>query len=370
MSDPARILYEIHPHTLGGTEHFLARFLPLLDRKSYQPVIIAQHRGAPLQLIRSLGFETAAFRDYFSPSGIQRIADFIRKSDIQLVQSNYYAANLAMAANLAGVPHIWRLGGHVEVGSGVRTARQTRWALNIIRMLSKVIICNSKYVRSQFLGRSNKPPVQVIQNGIPVNAHTKSANGKTPFVIGMVAHFTPQKRHIDFIRAARIVLRERQDVSFVMFGQSYAQTASRNYAKRVAQWAEPLQRRGRMRISSSVSANSNQVAELDLTVLPSIGESFSNAILESMAAGVPVIAARSGGHPELIQHQRTGLLARPEDPEDLAAAILYLLNRPKLIHQMSEASVQRVRRVFSMQKCVSQYEQVYRSTIEKGVTRG
>jgi glycosyltransferase involved in cell wall biosynthesis len=360
MSKLIRVLYEIHPHTLGGTERFLSRLLPELDRRRFEPVVVSQNRGLPLRAMKALGFQTRAIPDYFKLSGIQRLANFIIRHEISLVQSNYYSSNLAMAANLASVPHIWRLGGHVDVGSGVRTGRESAWALDLIRLMSKVIICNSRFVRSQFTWQRGSPQIKVIPNGILIPTVVKH-QGQTdrPFSVGMIAHFTPQKRHVDFIRAAERISRLREDVSFTILGTAYKDSESRTYSRQVAVWGRDLQRRGKLTISDFVRAEGSVYEKFDCVVLPSVRESFSNAILESMAAGVPVVAARSGGHPELVEHGETGLLVSPGQPEALVQAILRLLNDRKALTRMGRAARKRARACFSLAKCARSYESVY-----------
>ncbi len=70
MTKPVRVIFEIHPHTLGGTERFLLRFLERLDRRLYEPLVVSRKMGRPLQLVRSMGVRTEVFDDYFKPSGI------------------------------------------------------------------------------------------------------------------------------------------------------------------------------------------------------------------------------------------------------------------------------------------------------------
>jgi glycosyltransferase involved in cell wall biosynthesis len=363
MTRPIRILYDIHPHTLGGTERFLARFVEHLDETRFEPVVISQKKGPPYQLLRSTGIRTEVVADYAKPGGLRRLAEFIRLRRIGLVQSNYYSSYLAMAANLAGVPHIWRLGGHVSVGGGVRTRRDAQLALHMIRLLSRAIICNSNYVRSQFPRRAVAPPIQVIQNGIPTPSRASRVKSNGQLRIGMVAHLIPQKRHLDFINAAEIVSRSREDVSFAIFGTPYADPASRSYANRVRGRAGGLRQQGRLSISEYVSRGNSLPRAFDVLVLPSLRESFSNAILEAMADGIPVIAARSGGHPELVDHRKTGLLVPPMQPEALARAIMSLIKNPKLMAQMGEAARERARTRFPIGDCVRRYEAIYESVI-------
>jgi len=105
----------------------------------------------------------------------------------------------------------------------------------------------------------------------------------------------------------------------------------------------------------------NAARDFDVLVLPSIGESLSNAILEAMAAGVPVIAARSGGNAELVRHRVTGLLVPPQQPQALARAVLALLDDSPTRIAMGDAARADARDRFSIRTCVEKYEAVYRS---------
>jgi glycosyltransferase involved in cell wall biosynthesis len=364
MTKPVSVLYEIHPHILGGTERFLARFFERLDRERYEPVVISPKNGKPLHLVRSAGVRAEVMEDYFRLIGIRRLAAFIRRNNIGLAQSNYYSSHLAMASSIAGVPHIWRLGGHLDFGGVARTRRDTRSALEIIRLLSSAIICNSNYVRSQFRGQGlGAPRIQVIPNGISVPTVAPQKKWGGDFRVGMVAHFALQKRHTDFIHAAEIVCESRDDVSFAILGSRYADSASRAYAAQVQRRAGSLQRKGKLSISEYVNSGDGVPGGLDIVVLPSVCESFSNSILEAMALGIPVIAARSGGNSELVEHRKTGLLIPPMRPEAIAQAILLMVKEPKLIGRMGRAARQRVKTHFRMDECVRSYEAVYSRVI-------
>jgi glycosyltransferase involved in cell wall biosynthesis len=363
MTKRLRILYDIHPHTLGGTERFLARFFESLDGTRFEPVVVSQKKGAPYRLLRSGGVRAEIVADYAKPGGVLRLAEFIRLRRIGLVQSNYYSSYLAMAANLAGVPHVWRLGGHVDVGGGVRSGRDAQLALNMIRLLSSVIVCNSKYVRGQFPRGVSAPPIRVIWNGIRIPPRASRGRRSKHLRVGMVAHFIPQKRHMDFIDAAEIIARGREDVSFEIVGAPYADPASFRYADWVRRRAGSLRRQGRLSISEYVGLADSPLRGFDVLVLPSVRESFSNAILEAMAGGIPVIAARSGGNPELVEHRKTGLLVPPMQPEALARAIMTLVKTPERIVQMGEAARKRARALFPMSDCVRNYEEVYEGAL-------
>jgi glycosyltransferase involved in cell wall biosynthesis len=100
---------------------------------------------------------------------------------------------------------------------------------------------------------------------------------------------------------------------------------------------------------------------MDLSVLCSLREGFSNVIIESMAAGKPVIATRVGGNPEAVLDGATGFLFQPDDVETLAEKIIQLSEDGSLRQRMSAAARSRAEDVFSMARMVESYEDLYRS---------
>jgi sugar transferase (PEP-CTERM/EpsH1 system associated) len=101
------------------------------------------------------------------------------------------------------------------------------------------------------------------------------------------------------------------------------------------------------------------LACMDVFVLPSLGEGISNTVLEAMATGLPVIATRVGGNPELIQDGITGLLVPVADVPALGAAIVALVDDPARCDQMGRAAVQRLTTDFEWERAVSSYLKVY-----------
>ncbi len=97
----------------------------------------------------------------------------------------------------------------------------------------------------------------------------------------------------------------------------------------------------------------------DLFVLPSLYEGLSNALLEAMACGVPVIATDVGGNPEVIEHGRTGLLVPPGDAVELATALRYLLEDDDLRALLGGMARTHVRRHYSAEAATRCYEERY-----------
>lgn len=105
------------------------------------------------------------------------------------------------------------------------------------------------------------------------------------------------------------------------------------------------------------------LALLDVFVLPSLWEGLPIALLEAMAAGLPVVATRVGGVPEVVEDGVTGLLVPPRDPDALAEAITRLLRDPDLRCKMGQAGRERVESEFSVEKMVRKTETLYEEVL-------
>jgi sugar transferase (PEP-CTERM/EpsH1 system associated) len=101
------------------------------------------------------------------------------------------------------------------------------------------------------------------------------------------------------------------------------------------------------------------LAGFDLFVLPSIAEGVSNTILEAMATGLPVLATRVGGNPELVEDRTTGRLVPAADSAALAAAMLDYLHDPETGRSHGAAGRARVERQFSLERMVADYDKLY-----------
>jgi glycosyltransferase involved in cell wall biosynthesis len=103
----------------------------------------------------------------------------------------------------------------------------------------------------------------------------------------------------------------------------------------------------------------NLMAVSDLVVLPSRAEAFGLVVAEALYLGVPVVASRVGGIPEIVEHEVDGLLVPPGDRDALAAALLRVLEDGPLRRRLAGAGRERVSRRFAFETMVREYERVY-----------
>jgi len=109
--------------------------------------------------------------------------------------------------------------------------------------------------------------------------------------------------------------------------------------------------------------------QADLFVLPSRSESFPNALLEAMAAGLPAVASAVGGVLELVDHGRTGLLVPPGDAGALAGALSRLLTEPALSRAIGRAARAHVEVTYSFERMVAGFESLYQVQLDRHIAR-
>jgi L-malate glycosyltransferase len=171
-------------------------------------------------------------------------------------------------------------------------------------------------------------------------------------IIGNVAALVPHKGQRHLIDAASIVVRQVPDARFVIAGEGELHGA-----------LERQIRDRRLEKHVILLGFRPDVLSLhkvfDVFVMSSVTEGLGTSLLDAMACGKPVVATRAGGIPEVVEDGLTGLLVPTRDPEEMAAAIVRLLNDAALRRQMGEAALLSVRERFSVERMVLDTLRVY-----------
>lgn len=161
----------------------------------------------------------------------------------------------------------------------------------------------------------------------------------------------PYKNHPVFLSLAAKICAERPDVEFLLVGDGPLRAE-------LERQVEDLRIANRVRFVGDQRDIPGVLASLDVSVMPSSSESFSNVILESMAAGIPVVAARVGGNPELLDDGR-GIMFAAGDDSDLLACVRRILSDRGMRSRIGEHARQFARANFTMERITKEYENLY-----------
>lgn len=194
------------------------------------------------------------------------------------------------------------------------------------------------------------PSALTAERADPERAAAIRAAIPEDFLVGNVAALDIAKGHLEFLEAARNLAAAHADMGFVMVGDGPDGEAIRRAAE------------GQLRVhfTGFVDNVADYLAAFDIFAFPSHHEGLGSVLLQAMAAGTPVVASDTGGIPELIRHEETGLLVPPRDAEALALAIGRLYEDEALRERLAATARRRLDQ-FSVTTIADHVEAVYRS---------
>jgi glycosyltransferase involved in cell wall biosynthesis len=243
-------------------------------------------------------------------------------------------------------------------------AHEVAW-LSATRHLPDRVICVSEAVRQAVLQREGLPSsrVVVVRNGIHIETPSIDPRleelrgeleiGEQNPIVMMVANYDrPVKGVVWFLDAIPVIRESVPHARFVLLGGG----------KRHAELSERVRRLGISDVlrMPGFRDDVHRFYELaDLSVLTSLSEGLSITILESMRHGVPVVATRVGGNPELVHEGRTGFLVPPRDTSRFAAAVVHLLRDRTLRERFGAEGRSVVRRNFNLEHVVARFAEIY-----------
>ena len=213
-------------------------------------------------------------------------------------------------------------------------------------------------------GHISEKRLRLITNGVdtagfaPMSPETKSLGrtrlGLQPdhFVLGCVARMVPVKRHQDLIAAFARLAERRPELRLMLIGDGPLEGALRSQAQAAGVGSQ-------VRFLGARQDVDTLLPLLDAFVLCSATEGMSNALLEAMAAGLPVVATAVGGNSEVVLDGESGFLVPPVAPDLLAAAIDRLVADPSASHAMGCRGRAHVERKFSDAAMIAAWRELY-----------
>ncbi|KAA5540309.1 glycosyltransferase [Roseiconus nitratireducens] len=353
----------------GGAEKQLALLALNLPRDAFDVRVFLLTRDGPRsEALRAAGINVTVIGKRFKldPTALWRLRRELQAFGPDIVHTWLFAANSfgRAAALMAKVP--------VVIGSERCVDPWKRWwHFKIDRFLadrSDAITTNSSGVRDFYQRHGIAPErFRIIPNGVPpwsANTVTRehafeqlgvSTNRKLILAVGRL---WPQKRYRDLIWAGELLAATRDDTTLIVIGDG-------------PQKAELLRFRDAVTTPKHVAfvGPREDVAQLlphaDLFWIGSEYEGQSNAVIEAMQAGVPVIASDIPGNRDLVQPDRTGVLVPLGDRAEFARRSIALLDDPDQARLLATQARQRIATEFSLDQMVQSHAALYRERVEK-----
>lgn len=338
---------------VGGLEKLLVEFARCADRERFDLHFLSlTDRGPVADAIERYGWPVTALH---APAGLRpglvgRLARQLRRLRPDVVHSHDDRPLIygAPAAWLAGVPVVV----HTRHHQGSRLSARQRLLVRLASLANDRFVCIA-HDSARWARRQGIPPRQlrVIHNGIDLTrfAFTGPDPGG-PAVL--VARLSPEKDVATLLDAVARVVRQRTDFRLMIAGDGPCRGE-------LERRAAALEVGDHVRFLGTVQAVPALLGTARLFALSSLTEGISLTLLEAMARGLPVVATRVGGNPEVVADGETGRLVPPRDPEALAQALLDLWTRPDLCARMGMAGRRRVESEFDVRRMVARYEALY-----------
>lgn len=348
----------------------LINLLKRIDRDRFDCSVFSLIGSGKLtREIQVAGFEatTLSLRYPFQIMKILKLLRMLKRGNFHLIQTYGLRADTMgrILGKAAGIP---------VIVSSIRSPDPWRkWYHSAIDRLTLPLvdyfISNSEAGRQSRIRREKYPPdlIKVVHNGIelpPSYSENEKKTLRNKFeisekdnpVIAIVANLRVMKGHRDVIDALPELLKTLPDITFLFAGRDDSSGAIEKYAEQKGV-ADSIRFPGHVKEPSEILSVS------DIYLHPSHWEGCPTALLEAMAAGLPCIACRTGGIPEIIEDEKNGLLIPPKSPTTISDSIRRLCRDEKLRRGLSSNAVASIRDHHSLRQMVKEYENAYQALL-------
>jgi glycosyltransferase involved in cell wall biosynthesis len=358
----------------GGAETMLYRLLCRMDAARFENEVISlTDLGTLAGKIRLAGVPVRALgmkRGIPNPFPVVRLLEWIRTSKPQIVQTWMYHANLAggLAARFAGeIPVVWgihqanldpQLNKPLTIWTAKGCARMSRWLPSCVLFVSQSALL--LHTRLGYAARR----MAVIPNGFDLHEFRPDSAARLSLrrelgiaegalVIGMAAHFRPEKDHRNFIQAAARVHTTMPEVHFALCGVDVTHNN-----QQLVKWIAEAGIQSRCHLLGERRDIPRLFSALDIATSSSLSEAFPLSVGEAMACGTPCVVTNVGDSAQIVG--ATGRVVAPGNPDALAEAWRELIESgPAMRRQLGMAARNRVQQHFALSGTVERYQAMY-----------
>jgi glycosyltransferase involved in cell wall biosynthesis len=346
------IVNSFYPPWIGGAETYVSNLARCLVKRGHDVTVYCAHNPLPVGETFEEGVRVrrmrAPIRLYGTPIAVSPLNLF--SEDYDVIHCNfpspYLAALFAFLSRVRGIPAV--LTWHndlppVTSAAGVLVRIHDLFAPLYLSQYQKIIATTPTYARNSRILQSRPEKVVVISNGVdtarfnpwvdgePIRELHGLSGKKVVLFVGALTRWHAYKGLDNLIRAFSITREKVHDSHLVVVGSGELAEYNRKLA-------ESLGIEGNVTFAGGVSEEllPQYYAACDLFVLASRdnSEGYGLALLEAMATGKPAIGSRVGGIVDVINDEETGLLVEPNQPDELAKAMIRLFQDDELRHRM------------------------------------
>ncbi len=373
MATKIKVLHTIRQGKIGGGESHVLTLVQELDKTRFEPVVLSFTPGPMVDELNKMGIETHVIyteRGFdFGKFGI--IKKFLQDNKIQLVHNHGTRAtsNLWWACKKLGIPMLYTVHGwsfHDDQSFVKKNARIASEAF----LTRKVDVTISVSYSNQETGRGCIKGFQskVIRYGIDLkkfNADGVVSNIREHYkvnpnhvLIGYIVRMDVQKDPINMIKAYKQVCDARKDVTLLMIGEGPLK-------------AETLELIKTLGISDRVIVDNfrqdvpNVLAGIDVYCLPSLWEGLPIGMMEAIAMRKCVVVSAVDGSKEIIKDGENGLLVTPQKPEELAKALIKVIDDADLRAKLGQNALKTVQEEFNAVTMTRKIENLYMEVLGK-----
>lgn len=378
----ARVLKVVPTLMCGGTENQFMTLGRRLDRSRFDLEFACLRRWGPfVDELQQLGipleeYQVATFRSVHALTQQARLARRIARERIDIVHGyNFYG-------NVFAIPPARLVAPVVIASIRDRSPYLTPMQKRVQRyacQFADCILVNADAVRDWLTREEgyDASRIVVIRNGVDTARFTAAPAGDRlrqelgipsgARLVTVVSRLARLKGIEQFLEAAAALKPQYPDVRFLIVGETSPPDAA--YLRQLREYSRA---RGLDDVVTFTGLRSDVPAMLgaaDVAVMPSLNEALSNVLLESMAAGAPVVATRVGGTPEALIDGDTGLLVPPGDAGAITRAVSRLLDDRALARRLGCAARRLIADRFSVERMVGATEDLYAALLARKLPR-
>jgi len=376
-----KILYIITKSVWAGAGKYTRDLAVSLPRNEFEPMVAAGGKGAMAEKLISAGIP------YFEIKGFQRDVSF--QKDIRAffeilallfkIKPDTVHVSSAKAGGIAGAAilayklftsHFSLIACFTAHGWTFNEPRP-RWQIALIKFFSKItclfynkIICVSEYDYSIALKNKIAKPEEYEflsrEEARKAISHQLSAISRleawlpSEVWVGTIGEFTRNKGYKFLIDAVKKLSAVCSRLSAVLIGFDGGKKKDLESRIKNGELSD------KVFLVEDMPDAAKYLKAFDIFVLPSLKEGLPYVLLEAGLAGLPIVASNVGGIPEIIENEKTGILTRPANADELANAIKKLIENPEMRNKLSTATREKILQDFSFKKMLEETIRLYR----------